>query len=99
MPRPAARRRHAAAPNRTRTETDSMGSMTVPADGLYGATSQRAVRNFPVSGRPVPPQVIAAYLELKRACATANARLGVLPRDTSRAIVDACERLLEDFAD
>ncbi|MFM9145692.1 MAG: class II fumarate hydratase, partial [Phycisphaerales bacterium] len=86
-------------PNRTRTETDSMGSMTVPADVLYGATTQRAVLNFPVSGRPVPPQVIAAYLELKRACATANARLGVLPRDTSRAIVDACERLLEDFAD
>jgi len=99
MPRPAARRRPAAAPNRTRTETDSMGSMTVPADVLFGATTQRAVINFPVSGRPVPPQVIAAYLELKRACATANARLGVLPRDTARAIVDACERLLEDFAD
>jgi fumarate hydratase class II len=99
MPRTAARRRPDAAPSRTRTETDSMGSMTVPADVLYGATTQRAVLNFPVSGRPVPPQVIAAYLELKRACATANARLGVLPRDTSRAIVDACERLLEDFAD
>jgi fumarate hydratase class II len=76
-----------------------MGSMTVPADVLYGATTQRAVLNFPVSGRPVPPQVIAAYLELKRACATANARLGTLPRGTSCAIVDACERLLEDFAD
>jgi fumarate hydratase class II len=99
MPRTAARRRPAAAPNRTRTETDSMGSMTVPADVLYGATTQRAVLNFPVSGRPVPPQVIAAYLELKRACATANARLGTLPRDASRSIVDACERLLEDFAD
>jgi fumarate hydratase class II len=99
MPRTAARRRPAAASPRTRTETDSMGSMTVPADVLYGATTQRAVLNFPVSGRPVPPQVIAAYLELKRACATANARLGTLPRGTSRAIVDACERLLEDFAD
>ncbi len=99
MPRTAARRRPAAAPNRTRTETDSMGSMIVPADVLYGATTQRAVLNFPVSGRPVPPQVIAAYLELKRACATANARLGTLPRDASRSIVDACERLLEDFAD
>ena len=99
MPRTDARRRSAAATPRTRTETDSMGSMTVPADVLYGATTQRAVLNFPVSGRPVPPQVIAAYLELKRACATANGRLGTLPRGTSSAIVDACERLLEDFAD
>ena len=84
---------------RTRTESDSMGTMTVPADVLYGATTQRAVLNFPVSGRPVPPQVIAAYLELKRACALANARLGTLPRAKAVAVVDACERLLEDFAD
>jgi fumarate hydratase class II len=48
----------------TRTESDSMGQMTVPADVLYGATTQRAVLNFPVSGRTVPPQVIAAYFEL-----------------------------------
>ncbi len=93
--RTSPRKQHA----RTRTESDSMGTMTVPADVLYGATTQRAVLNFPVSGRPVPPQVIAAYLELKRACALANARLGTLPRAKAAAVVDACERLLEDFAD
>ena len=47
---------------KTRIESDSMGEMHVHADMLHGATTQRAVLNFPVSGRPVPPQVIAAYL-------------------------------------
>jgi fumarate hydratase class II len=82
-----------------RVETDSMGEMRVPHDALYGATTQRAVINFPVSGRPVPPQVIAAYFELKRACALANLKLKELPRDKADAIADACGRLLEDFAD
>ena len=85
--------------HKTRIESDSMGEMHVHADMLHGATTQRAVLNFPVSGRPVPPQVIAAYLELKRACAQANVKLKELPRDKGQAIVDACERLLEDFAD
>ena len=58
--------------HKTRIESDSMGEMHVHADMLHGATTQRAVLNFPVSGRPVPPQVIAAYLELKRACAQAR---------------------------
>ncbi len=84
---------------RTRAETDSMGTMSVPHDALYGATTQRAVLNFPVSGRPIPPQVIAAYFELKRAAALANARLRELPRAKADAIVGACEALLEDFAD
>jgi fumarate hydratase class II len=47
----------------------------------------------------VPPQVIAAYFELKRAAAMGNAKLRELPKDKAQAIVDACERLLEDFAD
>lgn len=84
---------------RARVETDSMGQMSVPHDALYGATTQRAVLNFPVSGRPIPPQVIAAYFELKRAAAMANVRLGELPRPTGAAIAQACESLLEDFAD
>ena len=45
--------------SRTRLERDTMGEMSVPADALYGATTQRAVLNFPVSGRPVPIEVIA----------------------------------------
>ncbi|MFN7337597.1 MAG: aspartate ammonia-lyase, partial [bacterium] len=44
-----------------RTEKDTMGEMQVPAAALYGASTQRAVLNFPVSGRPVPPAIISAY--------------------------------------
>lgn len=84
---------------KTRVESDSMGQMSVPHDALFGATTQRAVLNFPVSGRPIPPQVVAAYFELKRACALANVKLKELPRDKGAAIVEACEQLLEDFAD
>jgi fumarate hydratase class II len=84
---------------KTRIESDSMGEMHVQADLLHGATTQRAVLNFPVSGRTVPPAVIAAYLERKRACAMANLKLKELPRDKADAIVASCERLLEDFAD
>ena len=64
----------------TRIESDSMGEMHVHHELLHGATTQRAVLNFPVSGRPLPPQVIASYLELKRACAQANLKLGELKR-------------------
>lgn len=45
----------------TRIEKDSMGEMPVPAEALYGASTQRAVLNFPVSGRPVPYPVVHAY--------------------------------------
>ena len=44
-----------------RTERDSMGELTVPAHVMYGATTQRAVLNFPVSGQPVPREVIHAF--------------------------------------
>ena len=83
----------------TRIESDSMGEMHVHHELLHGATTQRAVLNFPVSGRPLPPQVIASYLELKRACAQANLKLGELKRAKANDIVESCERLLEDFAD
>ena len=76
-----------------------MGEMHVHHELLHGATTQRAVLNFPVSGRPLPPQVIASYLELKRACAQANLKLGELKRAKANDIVESCERLLEDFAD
>ena len=49
----------------TRTERDSMGEMEVPFDILHGASTQRAVLNFPISGRPVPASVIQAFAHLK----------------------------------
>ena len=61
--------------SQTRIEKDSMGEMTVPAHVLYGASTQRAVLNFPVSGRTVGPLVIHAFALLKKACAEANMEL------------------------
>lgn len=62
----------------TRIERDTMGQMTVPADALYGASTQRAVENFPISGRGVHPAIISAYGHLKAACADVNHDLGRL---------------------
>ncbi|MBL9148891.1 MAG: class II fumarate hydratase [Phycisphaerae bacterium] len=81
----------------TRVETDSMGAMEVPSDALFGATTQRAVLNFPVSGRPVPPAQIEAHILLKKACAEANVELGEIGKDKAKAIVDACNELLGRF--
>jgi len=80
----------------TRTERDSMGEMTVPADALYGATTQRAVENFPISGRPVPMEVVVAFARLKKACAETNAALGRLDEARARLIADACDRIIEE---
>ena len=75
---------------KTRVEKDSMGEMDVPADVLYGASTQRAVLNFPISGRPVPLQVIGAFGSLKSACAAVNEELGLLDADRAGAIARAC---------
>jgi fumarate hydratase, class II len=81
-----------------RRETDSMGEMYVPADALYGATTQRAVLNFPVSFRTIPKAQIEAHILLKKCCAEANAELGELPREKANAIVGAADQLLAEFS-
>ncbi len=75
----------------TRTEKDTMGEMTVPAHVLYGASTQRAVLNFPVSGRPVPFDIVSAYGLIKTACAQVNFKLKRLDKARMQAIVDACD--------
>ncbi len=72
-----------------RTEKDSMGELNVPADALYGAQTQRAVDNFPVSGLTLPDSFIHALGLIKAACATANAELGLLDKDTASVIRQA----------
>ncbi len=72
-----------------------MGTMEVPADVLYGASTQRAVLNFPISGRPVPEPVIRAYAVLKAACAQVNQDLGRLDAGRSAAIQAACRTIAE----
>ncbi len=72
-----------------RTERDSMGEMAVPDDALYGASTQRAVLNFPVSGRPLPAAFIRALGLVKWACTRANTDLGLLPSEKARLIEQA----------
>jgi fumarate hydratase class II len=69
-----------------RTEHDSMGEMAVPDDALYGASTQRAVLNFPISGRPLPAAFIRGLGLVKWACARANEELGLVAPDKSRLI-------------
>ncbi len=83
-----------------RTEKDSLGEVRVPADALWGAQTQRAVDNFPVSGQPMPPAFIAAVARVKQAAAEANASLGLLDNDKRDAIVEACLKLVDgEYAD
>lgn len=69
-----------------RIERDTMGEMRLPADALYGATTQRAVENFPISGDPLPPELIHAIGQIKLAAARVNRDLGLLAPDVANAI-------------
>jgi fumarate hydratase class II len=72
-----------------RVERDGMGELEVPADVLWGAQTQRAVNNFPISGIAMPRQFIRALGLIKRAAAETNASLGLLPADIAAAIQTA----------
>ena len=72
-----------------RSERDSMGELQVPADALYGAQTQRAVNNFPISGLPMPRGFIRALGFVKVACATANEKLGLLEKKYADVIRSA----------
>ncbi len=78
-----------------RTEKDSMGEMQVPDDALYGASTQRAVLNFPVSGRPMPAAFIGGLGLVKLACALANEELGRLSSEKSRLIQQASREIID----
>ena len=79
----------------TRTEHDSMGDLEVPAAALYGASTARAVRNFPISGEAVAPALIHAYGLIKEASALANGKLGELPEHLAEAIAAAAREVAE----
>src|SRR5580698_4994551 len=82
-----------------RTEKDSMGIMEVPADALYGATTQRAVLNFPVSGYRFGRPFIRALGLIKWAAAQANRDLQKLDEERTRLIVQAAEEIIEGKLD
>ena len=73
-------------PDGVRIETDSLGEVRVPADALYGAQTQRAVENFPVSSLRFPRRFIEALGTVKAAAARANKDLELLPADKADAI-------------
>ncbi len=82
-----------------RIETDSMGEMSVPVDALYGASTQRAVLNFPVSGRPMPFPIVHAYGLIKWAAARVHHELGLLSEDQAELIEQAALEVAEGKLD
>ena len=70
-----------------------MGEMEVPADAYYGASTQRAVLNFPISGQPLPRRFIRALGMVKRAAAQTNHELGLLSRRRAQAIAAAAQQV------
>ncbi len=83
----------------TRTEKDSMGEMEVPAEALYGASTQRAVLNFPISGTGLPPDFIHAYGLIKKAAAETNAELGLLDGAAARLIARVALEIADGMHD
>ncbi|HKK69720.1 MAG TPA: class II fumarate hydratase [Candidatus Krumholzibacteria bacterium] len=82
-----------------RIEQDSMGKMKVPSWALWGASTQRAKDNFPVSGRVVPVEVVHAFGLLKEACARANMELKRISGPKGRTIVRAAQAVAEGELD
>lgn len=77
-----------------RTVKDSMGELQIPKEALYGAQTQRAINNFPVSGQVMPEVFIRALINIKASAAIANVQLGCVSEAISDAIVKACDQLL-----
>ncbi|MCH7819724.1 MAG: class II fumarate hydratase [Candidatus Marinimicrobia bacterium] len=80
---------------KTRIEKDSMGEMRVPENSYYGAQTQRAVENFPISGIGFSRRFIQALGMLKRAAAKVNGELGLLDADRKKAIVKAATEVVD----
>ena len=82
-----------------RIEHDTMGEVKVPVDALYRAQTQRAVENFPISGKTLEPNHIHALAQIKKAAAKANAELGVLDEERAQAIVAAADEVISGAHD
>jgi len=81
--------------SQTRIEQDSMGELAVPINALYGAQTQRAVNNFPISGQRMPAEFIKALILAKAAAAKANIDLEQITPSIGDAISNACNHLLQ----
>jgi fumarate hydratase class II len=80
--------------HQSRIEKDSMGSLEVPIDALYGAQTQRAINNFTVSDLTLPENFIRALLSIKQSAACTNVKLALIPQDVGEAISIAANKLL-----
>ena len=86
-------------PSNTRIERDSMGEMEVPIDALYGASTKRAVLNFPISGFGFPRPFIRALGLVKQSAAKTNMSLGLLDETVGNAIVVAAQEVVDGTLD
>ena len=79
----------------TRVESDSMGTINVPAEKYYGAQTARSLANFDIGGEKMPTEIIEAFGILKKAAALANFKLGLLPADLKDLIVASADEVIE----
>ena len=85
--------------SQTRTETDSFGSLEVPADKYWGAQTQRSILNFPIGWERQPVAIVRALGVIKKACAQANMQLGKLDERRGKAIVEAASEVIDGKLD
>ncbi len=85
--------------DRFRVERDSLGEVRVPADALYGAQTQRAFENFPISGQRFGRRFVQALGLIKKSAALANRELGCMEADVARAIVAAADEVARGLRD
>lgn len=78
-----------------RLESDSVGEKQVPKDAYYGVQSLRGMENFPITGRTLHEELIYGLTIVKKACAIANHRAGIMREDVKNAIVYACDKILQ----
>ena len=78
----------------TRTESDSMGKIEVPANVYWGAQTQRSLLHFDIGRDVMPPELIRAFGILKKACALVNQDLGKLPADKAKLITQAADEVI-----
>ena len=80
---------------RYRLEKDSLGEVRVPGGSYWGAQTQRAIENFPVSGIVFPEVFIRSLALIKRSCASVNRELGLLDKKRSEAVIKACDEIID----
>src|SRR3984885_7565466 len=81
--------------DKVRLERDTFGEIAVPANRLWGAQTQRSLQNFKISTEKQSPELIRALAGIKRASATVNKSLGLLPADKADAIVKAADEIID----